>query len=188
MIRGRTFLRNGLLIGNFLGLACGTAWASSGAVINPQGDPLEGVTVCYLVAGVEEMCVTSDMRGMWALPKSRIDTIRLRLQGYLPKSIVGGDHAEPIILDLAATLLVKLEDAAGDPVAEGEVEVIYSSGRRIGPIPISRAAGTRIRSLQPGPVVIVVRSAGYAEGRASESELRAGKETVAIVQLKAASP
>ena len=91
-----------------------------------------------------------------------------------------------MILELAATLLVKLEDVSGEPIEEGEIEVVYSSGERIGPFPISRAAGTRIRTLQPGPVVIIARSVGYTDGRAPESELQGGEETVAIVRLKPA--
>ena len=186
MIRGRATLTRRWFFGVLLSLAAGTVWASSGVVISPQGDPLEGVRVCYSVAGIDQLCVSSDENGEWALPRSSIDTLRLTLDGYLPKKIFGGDHPEPVILELAATLLVKLEDLSGEPIEKGEIEVIYSSGKRIGPIPISRAAGTRIRSLQPGPVVIIVRSAGYTEGRASESELRAGEETVAIVRLRLA--
>lgn len=187
MIRGRATPARRWFLGVLLSLAAGVVWASSGVVINPQGDPLEGVNVCYSVANVDELCVTTDERGKWVLPKSRIDTIRLTLDGYLPKKIVGGDHSDPVLLELAATLLVKLEDTSGEPVEEGEIDVVYSSGRRIGPFPISNAAGTRVRSLQPGPVVIVARSAGYSDGRTSESELRAGEETVAIVQLKRAT-
>jgi hypothetical protein len=175
------------LLGVLLSLVAGTVWASTGVVINPQGEPLEGVTVCYTIGSVDELCVSTDTRGKWALPESSIDTLRLSLEGYLSKNIVGGDHSEPLILEPGATLLVKLVDASGEPVEQGEIEVVYSSGRRIGPIPITRASGTRIRSLQPGPVVIIVRSRGYTDGRASESELRAGEETVAIVRLKPAS-
>jgi hypothetical protein len=175
------------LLGIVLILAAGPVWASTGVVINPQGEPLEGVAVCYSIAGPEGLCVSTDANGKWALPESSLDALTLKLEGYLTKSIVGGEHSEPVILEPAATLLVKLEDASGKPVEEGEIEVIYSSGKRIGPLPISRAAGTRIRSLQPGPVVIVGRSPGYADGRAAESELHAGEETVAVVKLKPAS-
>ena len=185
MIRARATPAGHLFCGVLLSLAVGTAWASSGIVIDPKGDPLEGVRVCYTVVGVEELCVSSDENGNWELPQSRIDTIRLTLDGYLPKKTSGGEHPEPVILEFAATLLVKLEDASGEPVESGQIQVIYSSGKRIGPFPISRASGTRIRSLLPGPIVIVARSLDYAEGRASE-ELRAGEETVAIVQLKLA--
>ena len=175
------------LLGVVLILAAGTICASTGVVINPQGEPLEGVAVCYSLAGADDLCVNTDTDGRWALPKSSIDALTLKLEGYVTKRIVGGEHSEPVILEPGATLLVKLEDASGKPVEEGEIEVIYSSGKRVGPIPISRAAGTRIRSLQPGPVVIVGRSPGYTDGRASESELQAGEETVAVVKLKPAS-
>jgi len=183
LIRGRATRR---LLGVLLSLSAGTVWASSGVVIDPQGDPLEGVRVCYTVVGTEQLCVSSDENGKWVLPQSRVDTIRLTLGGYLPKNIAGGDHPEPMILELAATLLVKLEDISGEPIEEGEIEVVYSSGERIGPFPISRASGTRIRTLQPGPVVIIARSVGYTDGSASESELQGGEETVAIVRLKPA--
>ena len=165
-------------------LVAGPAMASTGVVINPQGEPLEGVAVCYSVAGVDELCVSTDSKGKWVLPVSDIDTIRLRLDGYLVKEVVGGDHPEPVMLDPAATLLVKLADRSGKPVEHGEIEVVYSSGKRIGPIPVSRAAGTRLRSLEPGPVVIVARCEGCPDGGSSESELRGGEETVAIVTLK----
>ncbi|NIM61680.1 MAG: hypothetical protein GTO30_08510, partial [Acidobacteria bacterium] len=150
-------------------LCAAPLWASSGVVIDPKGQPLEGVSACYSVGGTDALCVSSDESGRWVLPKSSIDAIRLTLSGYLPKEIRGGDHPEPIILDLAATLLVKLQTTAGEPVVEGEFDLVYTSGKKLGPFPISRADGTRIRSLRPGPVVIVGRSDGYADGRASES-------------------
>jgi len=186
LIRGRKTPARRWFCGVLLSLAAGTVGAASGIVIDPQGEPLEGVRVCYWVASVEQLCVSTDGSGTWELPRSRIDTIRLTLDGYLPKKTVGGDHPEPLILELAAMLLVKLEDTAGESIESGQVEVLYSSGKRIGPFPISRAAGTRIRSLRPGPVVIIARSVGYEEGRASESELLAGEEIVAIVRLEPA--
>lgn len=169
-----------LLLGGFV-------QASSGRVIDPKGDPIAGAQVCYAVAGTDELCVSADEEGSWELPPSRIDTITIRHDGFLPRNIRGGDHAEPIILRPAATILIKLQDADGNPIEKGEADILYSSGRQIGPFPISRAAGTRIRSLEPGPIVILGRSEGFAEGRAAESELRAGKETVAVVKLKRGS-
>jgi hypothetical protein len=180
-------IRRGTLLGLFLVVISGAVWASSGVVINPQGERLEGVTVCYRIGNVDELCASTDEQGRWILPKSSIDRVVLRLQGYISQFIDGGAQSEPVILAPGATLLVKLEDVSGKSLSEGEIEVLYSSGRRIGPIPVSRAAGTRIRSLQPGPVVIVGRSAGFADGRASESELHAGRETVAVVKLKPVS-
>ena len=177
-------IRGAIIVSLFLALTSGTVWASSGVVIDPKGERLEGVSVCYRIGNVDELCSSTDEQGRWVLPKSDIDRVALTFKGYLTRFIDGGVQSEPVILEPGATLLVRLEDAAGRSLAEGEIEVLYSSGRRIGPIPISRAAGTLIRSLQPGPVVIVGRSAGFVDGRAGESELHAGKETVAVVKLK----
>ncbi len=162
----------------------GVTSASTGVVINAQGEPLEGVAVCYNIAGSDQLCVATDQDGKWVLPKSQVDTIRLSRKNYLTKDIIGGDHSEPVILERGATLLVKLQNAAGKPIKKGEIEVLYSSGKRIGPIPITRAAGTRLRSLSPGPVVIVARASGYGDGRSDDSELYSGKETVAVIRLK----
>ena len=186
MIRGRETGYRWWLAGGLLCLATTTAWASSGVVINQKGEPLAGVRVCYSLSGSDGLCASSNKKGEWELPRSGVDRIQLTLEGYLPKKISSGDQSAPVMLELAATLLVKLVDPSGDPIEEGEIELVYSSGRRIGPIPISRAAGTRIRSLKPGPVVVVGRSKGFGEGRAAESELRGGEEIVAIVPLEPA--
>ena len=163
--------------------ATGAAEASSGVVIDPSGAPLAEVKVCYRAGNVEQLCVYTDEAGAWDLPPSRVDQVRLSHGGYLPREIGGGDQAEPVILHPGATLIVTLVDPSGEPLVEGEVDVLLPSGERFGPFPIRSAAGTRVNSLDPGPVVILGRSKGFAETRAKESDLAAGEETVVVLRL-----
>jgi hypothetical protein len=168
--------------------AAGAAWASSGVVIDPSGEPLEEVKVCYHAGNVEQLCVYTDKAGAWELPPSSVDRVRLSHRDCLPREIGGGDQPEPVILYPGATLIVRLVDPAGEPLADGEVDVLLPSGKRFGPFPVRSAAGTRVNSLDPGPVVILGRSEGFAETRAKESDLAAGEETVVVLRLDRAAP
>jgi len=168
--------------------AIGVAEASSGVVIDPSGKPLAEVQVCYRAGNVDQLCVLTDETGSWDLPPSSVNQVRLSHRRYIPRTIDGSDQAEPVILHPGATLIVKLVDSSGDPLAQGEVDVLLPSGKRFGPFPIRSAVGTRVNSLDPGPVVILGRSKGYAETRASESDLPAGEDTVIVLRLERATP
>lgn len=162
--------------------------ASSGVVIDPKGQPLEGVKACYKADNVEQLCVQTDTAGAWALPPSAVDQVRLSHPAFLPRTIDGGKQPTPIILHPGAIMLVKLQDPSGQPLTQGEVDVLLPSGKRYGPFPIRNAAGTKVNSLDPGPVVILARSEGYAQTRAKESDLAAGRETVVVIQLEPEPP
>ena len=174
-----------------LGLVCFCAaavTASTGIVIDPKGEPLADIRVCYRAGNVEQLCVFTDESGAWELPPSSVDQVRLSHKLYIPQTIDGAPQAEPIIMHPGASLVVKLEDASGKPLTEGEVDVLVPSGKRFGPFPIQSAVGTRVNSLDPGPVVILGRSKGFAETRAEESDLPAGKETVVVLRLAREKP
>jgi len=164
--------------------ATSAAFASSGTVIDPQGRLLEGVRVCYVAGEVEQLCVTTEEDGAWKLPNSGIDTVRLSLAGFLPKKISSLPRAEAVILSPAATLVIKFEGPNGKPLAGGEAEIVRPSGLQVGPFPVSREAGTRIRSLEPGPVVILGRSDGFDPASSTQTELVAGEETTIVIRFK----
>ena len=161
--------------------AAGTV-ASNGTAIDPQGDPIEGVRVCYVAGEVEQLCVETDARGRWQLPASRIDTVRLSADGFVARKISSLPQGEPTILQRAAILVIRLLDANGKPIAEGEADLVRPNGKKVGPFPL-KAAGTRIRSLDPGPIVVVGRSDGFKETASPQTELISGDETVIEIRL-----
>jgi hypothetical protein len=169
-----------------LALALPAVHASSGVVIDPKGQPVADVQVCYVGGDVDLMCVTTVEDGRWAMPSGKLDRVRLSHPGYLPLEIAGGAQSEPVMLAPAAILSVRLEDTAGSPITEGEVEVLLTSGKRYGPFPIRSEEGTIVNSLDPGPVVILARSKGFIEARAAENELPPGQKTSVVVRLEPA--
>ncbi len=159
------------------------AAAITGTVVDSENNPIVGAHVCYLTGGVELLCVQTDSKGLYDLPTSKQDRIRIRKKGYLPKTLAAVDHEQPIVLELAATLLVVLEDArTGERIPEGEIVVVESSGRKRGPFP-SRAAGVRVNSLLPGEVSLVSRAEGYDDKVSRLVLLKAGEETSVTVAL-----
>ena len=161
--------------------------ASSGVVIDPKGQPVEKVRICFVADDVEALCVETTADGTWSLPDSKLDTVRLSHPEFLPQTIGGGEQPEPVMLQPAAILIVRLEDASGSPITEGEVDVLLTSGRRYGPFPIRSEKGTVVNSLDPGPVVILARSKGFTETRAEENELRPGEKTSVVIRLTVAA-
>jgi hypothetical protein len=159
------------------------AAAITGTVVDGDNKPIVGAHVCYLTGGVELLCLQTDSNGFYDLPTSEQDRIRIRMKGYLPRTLAAVDHDRPIVLDRAATLLVVLEDAeTGERIPQGEVIVIESSGRQRGPFPAG-AAGVRVRSLPPGPISLVSRAKGYDEKVFRLLVLEAGEETAVTVEL-----
>jgi hypothetical protein len=151
--------------------------------VDGDNNPIVGARVCYLAGGVEILCLQTDSKGFYDLPTSKQDRIRIRKQGYIPKTLAAVDHEQPIVLDPAAILLVVMEDAeTGERIPEGEIVVVESSGRKRGPFP-SRTAGVRVRSLPPGPVSLVSRAKGYEEKIFRLLVLEAGRETSITVEL-----
>lgn len=160
------------------------ALAISGTVVDRRQSPIEGARVCYLSADVEVFCAGTDSAGFYELPDSELDRIRLSAPGYLPRVLAAVEHEAPIVLQRAATLLVRLEDAAtAERLSGGEVHVTTPSGRRLGPFPVS-AAGVRVRSLEPGTIRITASAEGYEQAGDRSAELVAGEETAVTVGMR----
>ena len=92
------------------GLVAGSAaWALTGTVVAPDKTPLKGVRVCYLLGSTESLCAETDKRGFFELPDSRIDRVRLTADGFMPLTVAAVTQNVPLILDHAASILVRLK-------------------------------------------------------------------------------
>jgi hypothetical protein len=157
--------------------------AISGTVVDGESHPLAGAHVCYLSADVDLLCVETDEAGYYDLPDSKLDRIRLRAPGFLSRVVAATDHDTAIVLERAATLLVRMVDAAtGEPLSGGEVFVTASTGRRLGPFPVN-AAGVRVRSLEPGSVRVTAASEGYEQHGEVAAKLVGGEESTVSVKM-----
>jgi len=159
------------------------AAALDGRVLNREGDPIVKGRVCYVVGTAEQVCSALDEQGRFKLPDSRPDRMRIVAEGYLPRVVSAVMRSGPWVLDRASTLRVHLRDArTGEPVGEGEVDVLYASGRRRGPFPANRA-GVRVRTMDPGVVHLTASAAGYRESAPLERTLVAGETLEVFIDL-----
>jgi len=161
------------------------AWAISGTVVDPDRKPVVGGKVCYTAAGAEVLCSVTDESGHYDLPNSSLDRIRILADGFLPLKLAAVDHAAPIELKRAATLLVRLRDAdGGGAIGEGQVLLLFPDGHKLGPAPVS-AGGVRFRRQVPGTVIVQGVAQGYRAGEPIEVAMPAGKQTEVVVDLVA---
>ncbi|HEX6852996.1 MAG TPA: carboxypeptidase-like regulatory domain-containing protein [Candidatus Polarisedimenticolaceae bacterium] len=156
--------------------------AMTGTVVDRQGVPIEGAEACLTTQGRALLCVVTDANGFWRLPDSAAEAVRVVKTGYLPGESAAVTQAAPIVLDRAATLLVRVVDGAGNPVEKGTVTVVYASGRKIGPLPFNRA-GMRTPSLPPGAVRITAEAEGFDPADPAAVTLEAGVEREAVVRM-----
>ena len=163
----------------------GGLYASSGYVVDPEGRPLKGARICYMLADAEGLCTETDARGYYAMPQSPLDTVRITATGYLSRFVAAAPQESAIQLERAASLLIKLVDAeTGGAIASGELIVTYSRGDRRGPFPVNQA-GVRVRGLRGGSVVLTASAAGYQDTR-STLELAAGEQKSSTIELQPA--
>lgn len=166
----------------------GLASAATGTVVHEDDSPFEGARACYVAGGVETLCATTNASGFYELPDSSIDRLRVRADGYLPVTVAGVDQARPIVMRPAASILIRLRDAAsGDPVAAGTVTLLFSEGRKLGPAPVNQN-GVLFRSQPPGGVVVRATSDDGAEIGTRRVTLVAGEETVVVFDVEASAP
>ncbi len=160
------------------------AAAASGRVVDPEGAPLAGARACILVGGDQDgVCVETNEAGSYQLMPTRLPSVRISAKGFLSVKVAAVDQAAPIVLRRAASLRVRLLDAAtGAPIPKGEVFITYSTGARRGPLP-SNAAGVRVHTLEPGQVVVTARAEGHREGKAAPIVLTGGHEAEVVVKL-----
>jgi hypothetical protein len=164
------------------------AWAVTGSVVDPKNKPIPGARVCYYASEAELLCATTDESGWFELPDSRLDTLRYFAEGYLPKLLPAVERDKPVVLGRAATLRARVYDAkSGQPVAAGEVEVVYPTGQSPGPFPFN-PNGVRVQTLRPGTVRLVARAVSYAPMEPVSLELIAGKENEVRLELVPVSP
>lgn len=163
-------------------LLCVPALALTGVVTDERGEPIEEARVCYFVDHIEELCTLTTGSGYFELPDSQLDTIRIVATGYLPRRLPAVEPDAPIVLRVAASILVRLVDAgSGEGIAEGKVEIVHASGQ-VRRFPANRA-GVRVRTYEPGLVTVTARAEGYRPGEPRRVELEAGRETEVEIRL-----
>jgi hypothetical protein len=159
------------------------AWALTGTLLDADGKPIRGATVCYFAGEAELFCARTSDAGFFELPDSRLDTLRLSADGFLPKFVRAVERDEPVVLERAAILVARVRDAkTKEPLDAGDLLVVYPSGVREGPFPFN-ANGVRVKTMQPGAVRIVARAVGYVDSEPQALELVAGKETETRLDL-----
>jgi hypothetical protein len=164
------------------------AWAVTGTVVDAKNRPIPGARVCYYASEAELFCARTDESGWFELPDSRLDTLRYFAEGYLPKLLPAVERDKPVALERAATLRARVYDAkSGEPVAAGDVEVVYPNGESPGPFPFN-PNGVRVQSMRPGTVRLVARAVGYAPMEPVSLELIAGKENEVRLELAPVNP
>jgi hypothetical protein len=156
--------------------------AVSGTVVDRQGMPIEGAEACLTTQGQALLCGVTDANGFWRLPDSAAEAVRVTKAGYLPGSSAVVSQAAPIVLDRAATLLVRVVDGEGKPVEKGTLTLVYASGRKIGPLPFNRA-GMRTPSLAPGAVRVTAEADGFVLAASGSVTLEAGSEHTVVVRM-----
>jgi hypothetical protein len=156
--------------------------AITGTVTDRQGVPIEGAEACLTTQGHPLLCAITDANGFWRLPDTAAESVRVVKTGYLPGTAAAVSQAAPIVLDRAATLLVRVVDASGTPVEKGTLTLVYASGRKIGPLPFNRA-GMRTPSLAPGAVRVTAEAEGFDLAAPATVTLEAGAEHEAVVRM-----
>jgi hypothetical protein len=163
-----------------------SALAVTGTVKDTEGRPIANARVCHFQTetSLEIYCVGSDARGHFEIVDSKVNQLRVSAVGYFPETVpASGDHA--IVLKRSPTLLVRLVDAfTQEPLAKGEVFVIYPSAKKKGPFPTNRAGVRIARVLQPGEVRLIAHAEGYAPSDPFALTLEPGKQSEATLELQ----
>jgi hypothetical protein len=160
------------------------AIAITGKVVDPEGSPVSGANACLIVDGAAGLCATTDERGLFDLIDSEVPRLRVSADGFVTRYVPAVTHEQPIALNRAASLRVRLVDAVtGEPLDQGQVLLDYSSGRRLGPFPVNRA-GVLIRQLRPDEVMVTARAAGYSPPAAVTKKLTGGQESAVTLELE----
>jgi hypothetical protein len=187
----RRRIASGLLaaVTAFVAVVASPALAVTGTVTDVAGEPIEDARVCHLQleTGREIYCVGTDEEGGFEVVDSGVNDLRISAEGYFPESVPATGH-HVIVLELSPTLLVRLVDATTrEPIAKGEVFVIYPSAKKKGPFPANRAGVRITRVLRPGEVRLLALADGYEPGGPLSVTLEAGKESEATLELRPSS-
>lgn len=166
------------------------AATATGQVLDPDGRPIRGAEVCVSQSGGALDCVKTDAAGYYRIATPSGRTLVIRASGFVPLRAVAVEQVAPITLSRAATLTVRVIDAAtGEPVPSGKVRLIYTSGKSIGDaFPFNRD-GVRIRTLTPGEILARCEAEGFDPGGPEVVILEGGAEkTLTIAMRRHAKP
>jgi len=152
-------------------------------IVDESGAPVVGARVCYFEGGVEQVCTQSVARGQFELMDSKLKTMRIVHSGFLPRTLPARTYRNPIVLSQGARILVSLRDAAEGRAIGGEVEIIWPSGRQLGPFP-ANVSGVRINSLPDGAVRVIGRAPGYLVSDSVFATLEAAKLVEVVIDLQ----
>ena len=171
-------------------LVATTAWSASGRVVGPDDGPLQGASVCVLVApNTVGLCTETDEQGFYSLPASGAPGIRVTAEGFLGQDIAAVDHEAPIRLERAASFELRvIDDADGAPVAGASVWIVSADGRRRGPIDLPGSGWLRMSTFPAGTYRFVVEASGYAQRGTPEIRLVPGGRELAEVRMVRVNP
>lgn len=144
-------------------------------------------TVCYVVpGGVDGLCSLTDERGLWELPRTRIETLRIQKKGYLRQTLSAVPRDEPVRMRRAASIHVRVvDDVTGEGIDGSSVNLLFPTGRRHGPF-FPNDEGVIVHSLEPGSVRVMVSAEGYRTPTPAVAELPAAEKTEVVVRLRRA--
>ncbi len=175
-----------------LAIVCCTApaGAATGRVQDSEGKPIVGARACLMIGDhgeMEGLCDETSGEGTYKLPTPRTPSlIRIAAEGYLPSTVTAADRTEPIVLNRAASLRVRVVDArTGEPIPKSEIHLVYVNGDDKGTLPANRA-GVRVKALVPGEAVLSAKAPGYAERKGATIKLEGGRQTEIELRLEPA--
>ncbi len=162
--------------------------ALEGKVVDRNDKPIEGARVCYSGVEFEGHCSITGKDGRFSLRDSKVPTLHILADDYLPQAAGVAAMKEKIVLERTPVLRARLlDDATGKPVGNGHVFVMYPTGTLRGPFPVGES-GVRIRRvLIPGDVLIRGEADGYRTTDYIPYKLMAGETLEVALRLKPAA-
>ena len=168
-------------------LSISPALAASGLVADDEGRPLVGARVCHYQqeTAVEQYCTETDADGKFKLMDSTLTVLRIVADHHQIEELrASGYHT--VVMRPCPTLNVRLVDAdTGEPLATGEVNVVYPTAKKKGPFPVNRSGVQIQRVLEAGEVRLLGNAPGYEDGEPLPVTLVAGKAVDAVLELRA---
>ena len=170
-------------------LLAGPAFAqATGTIVGSDGKPIAGVSACIYKDGEQLNCTKTDSEGHYRLEHPGYPNLLLEMKGYKTTTVPASPLTEPIVLVQAASLLVKVVDAAsGEPIPAGAVSLNLPSGRKLGaPVPFNKA-GVKLGTLSPGETMVAAEAIGYEPSGPLVVTLVGGEIQELTIRLKKAA-
>jgi hypothetical protein len=159
---------------------------ATGRVVDSTGRAIVDAEVCLVVAGgLPGLGARSQADGSYSLPWGEgASAVRIVVRGYLPRTVAAVAQESPVVLEQAAALRVRVVDrGTGKAAASAEIDIVYSTGRKLGPFP-ANAAGLSLPTLPVGDARVVVRTPDHREATSGVVRLEAGREAEAVVNRR----